>query len=443
MHKHERNKKYLVLGMGKSGRAAAQFLLAKGYQVVGVDDNLEAMLDDPVMAQLCAEGLVISTDLNGLWGKGIDQVVCSPGIPSEHPVLASAKQKGIEVIGEVELACRYAKGICIGVTGTNGKTTVTLMLEHILNHSGLKAKAVGNVGVPLISEVDNSSHEVFVVELSSYQLETMSTKVLSHALILNITPDHLDRYPGMCEYIRAKFLIVDLLKSGGQCHIHESVRPMIPDGVSHTNLKTYGTDSSCDLCYGQRIFYGKTSPSLPLPEAFDRFHAHDLENIMAVYAVCREMGVSDSSFIEGVLTFKKLPHRIEFIRSCNDVSYYNDSKGTNIDAVIRAVEAMPAPVILIAGGVGKGCSFFSWIEKFSGKVKRICAIGEAAPSLKNELGKFIAVEIFDDLSSAVKAASTLAERGDVILLSPGCASFDMFKNYEHRGNEFKRIVNAL
>jgi len=437
------NSRYLVIGLGKSGRAAAHFLLQEGFQVKAVDDNLEALLDDPEITQLRDMGLLLISNSQGVWDGGVDTVVSSPGVPSDHPLHDAARERGIEVIGEIELACRYAKGCCIGVTGTNGKTTVTLMLEHVLNHSGYKAKAVGNVGVPLIAEINNRDHEILVIELSSYQLETLSTPVLSHALILNITPDHLDRYAGMNDYISSKFAIVKALKEGGICYIHESVRSLITQDVNVESIRTYGKDPTCDLHCRQQTFYHKNLGTLPLPSAFDQFQEHEIENIMAVYSTCQAMGVSESAFIEGVLTFKKLPHRIEFVRRCNNVAYYNDSKGTNIDAVIRAVEAMGSPVILIAGGVNKGCSFFSWIEKFSGKVKRICAIGEAAPSLKNELGKSIAVEIFDDLTTAVKVASKEAEQGDVILLSPGCASFDMFKNYEHRGNEFKRIVNAL
>lgn len=436
-------KKWLVVGLGKSGRAAAHYLLSKGCHVVGADDHLAAIESDPSILQLCEKGLVLAKSCDRVFQEGIEAVVCSPGVPSDHVLLAQAKSLGLEVIGEVELACRQIQACCIGITGTNGKTTTTLLLEHILKQSGIRAKAVGNVGIPLIAELEAADHEVFVIELSSYQLETLSSKVLSQALILNITPDHLDRYSGMEGYIRAKFEILGALKEGGSCFIHESVKALIPQDISPSLVKTYGTDPSCDLSCRNGAFYFQNQAPIPVPQVFSQWMAHDVENIMAAYATCRALGVSDSAFFQGILTFKKLPHRIEFVRRHAEVDYYNDSKGTNVDAVIRAVEAMPGPVVLIAGGVSKNCSFLTWIEKFSGKVKRIYAIGEAAPLLKNELDSSIPVMIVDDLFAAVMAASTVARKGDVVLLSPGCASTDMFKNYEHRGDEFKRLVNAL
>ena len=270
--------------------------------------------------------------------KDFDAIVVSPGISFNTSIYQEALHSGIEIIGEVELALRHISKSCIGVTGTNGKTTVTLLLEHVLNKNGVAAKAVGNVGVPLTSMI-NDPAEVFVIELSSYQLETMHSKVLNIALLLNITPDHLERYGNMVEYAKAKAKIFDCIKEFGNSNISEKCYLDWEELFSEQDLYFYDRD---------KTILKHIAPKSP----------HDADNILAAYYICRQFGIGAEQFALAEKLFVKPPHRIEFIKTINGIHFIDDSKGTNIDAVIKAVDSVNGPVILIAGGVDKGVFLF-------------------------------------------------------------------------------------
>lgn len=429
-----KGKKVLVIGLGISGSAAAHFLVDQGAHVHGVDRNV---IND-------IKGITIALDSSPCDVAGFDLVVVSPGIPRIHPLYQAAIGSGVETIGEIELGCRFINQPMIGITGTNGKTTVTLLITHVLNKSRFKAKALGNVGLPLTKEIAHvSKDDILVVELSSYQLETLSCQVLDAAVILNITPDHLDRYPDMEAYAKAKFHIASCLKPGAPVYVEAAAMKNYGSLFHGTSGKTYGYSSNDDIFTDLRGLFVNGEIELTLPKAFHGEKSHDIENMMAAYAICRQIGVMPEQFFEALESFKKPSHRIEFILRNNGISYYDDSKGTNIDAVIRAVEQMDGPVVLIAGGVDKGSAYTPWIEAFNGKVKRICAIGQAAKKIEKDLSHAVSVKIYDSLEGAVRAASDLAEDGDSVLLSPGCSSFDMFRDYAHRGEEFQRLVNHL
>ena len=434
--------KVLVIGLGVSGRAAAKLLLNKGEQVVVADKRSRELQHDPEILPLLKRGVVLVDDsVQSL--QGFSYVVASPGVPQGHALYLAALQSGIELIGEIELACRYALGRMVGITGTNGKTTVTLLIEHVLNAVGKKALALGNVGLPLTAKIGElQTDTIAVLELSSFQLETLQQKVLDCALLLNITPDHLDRYADMEEYARAKIQIGACLKNGDAFFVEEK---------TYGDFRTLFEDKPCQL-YGydptstfhtdlQRVFFrGRSEFAL---DTHVRKKSHDLENILAAYAVCHFFGVPADLFLAATRTFVKPKHRIQFVREIGGVCYYDDSKGTNIDAVKRAVQALPGQIILIAGGVDKGAPYTSWIEAFAGKVRCILAIGEAKEKLKTELGSAIDVFLEDDLKSAVLHARNLAQPQENVLLSPGCSSFDMFRDYAHRGDEFQSLVNSL
>lgn len=347
--------------------------------------------------------------------SSIDQVVVSPGVPRTHPLYREAVQRGIEVIGEVELACRSIRTPVVAVTGTNGKTTVTQLIEHIYIHAGRPVKLLGNGGVPLTSEIGAVTDETIVLELSSFQLETMSCPIIDAAAVLNITPDHLDRYAGMEEYAKAKMHIRHCLKRGGALFVEEQT------------LKQYG-------------YLLEGFPCTPYGPSLNDQKTHDVENFIAASALCRHMGIPSEKILAAYESFRKPPHRIEFVEKIAGVSYYNDSKGTNLDAVIRCVESLPSPIILIAGGVDKGAPYTSWIKPFQGKVKMILTLGQAAPLIERDLQSHFPLRRCRDLPEAVSAATKLSVAGDQIVLSPGCASFDMFRDYAHRGEEFKRLV---
>lgn len=428
----------LVIGLGVSGVAAVHFLLDRGAHVHGVDRN-----SAPLEAHnLQARGATVGLDSDAIDIGRFDLVVVSPGIPHTHSLYLAAQAAGIETIGELELGCRFVKQRMIGITGTNGKTTVTLLVAHVLNHDGYqKAKALGNVGVPLTKEIDAAeADDILVVELSSYQLDTLNTPVLDAAVILNITPDHLDRYHNMEAYALAKFHIGTCLKKGAPLYIEKSTMQNYGHLVNLRSAYTYGYEQQDAIFTDLQELFVNDQKVASLPTAYRGKRSHDLENVMAAYALCQTFGITPSQFFTALASFKKPSHRIEFVAERGGVSYYDDSKGTNIDAVIRAVEQMQGRVVVIAGGVDKGSAYTPWIEAFQGKVKAICAIGHAAAKIEQQLSHAIPVTVHESLEEAVHAASSLADAGENVLLSPGCSSFDMFRDYVHRGEEFQRLV---
>lgn len=460
----------LVVGLGLSGRSAASFLLRRGAKVLAVDRSQEVLDNNQSVADLKAIGMQVCNEclfnLENL--KHFNLIVVSPGIPKTNPIYQRASELGIEIIGEVELALREVSQRCVGITGTNGKTTVTLLVTHILNHSGVKAVALGNVGIPITAAIDkwsNNDAEVFVLELSSFQLETLKCRCLDFGVLLNITPDHLDRYDSMEDYALAKISILNCIKENGSIFVEdkclEAFRPLFMSALTaniSVSSVSYGYTSKCTIYSdSQKVYLNNFCSSTEarsilekkqqfmLPSQYQNLQSHDIENIMAAFALCHSLNVPVQSFLDGLSTFKKPPHRIEFVRTYSEISYYDDSKGTNIDAVIRAVDSIQATgkIILIAGGVDKGFPYTSWLTAFDQKVKSICAIGQSAEKIKNDLGNSIPVILLETLELAVQHATDLASPGDAILLSPGCSSYDMFKDYVHRGKEFQRVVNNI
>lgn len=438
-----KGKKVLVIGLGISGLSAALFLQKQHSFVHAVDKSIEALKNKDEVIALCQNGMTIASDDETLDLSGFDLVVVSPGIPKSHHLYAGAKAAGIEVIGEIELGCRSALQPMIGITGTNGKTTVTLLVAHVLNFAGKKARPIGNVGIPLTREIALSNlDEILVAELSSYQLETLTCKVFDAGAILNITPDHLDRYKGMQEYAEAKFHLKDCLKNGAPLYIEEKAMKEFGTLLKGFSAKTYGYGIDCSTKTDLASLSVDAS-KCPLPASLQGFCSHDLENVMAASSICMHFGVSLQDFFKAYRTFKKPSHRIEFVCSINGISYYDDSKGTNIDAVVRAVERMQGSVVLIAGGVDKGAAYTPWISAFQNKVDHICAIGQAAEKIKDQLGSAMPVHVCTTLEEAVKCAAYLAKPGQSVLLSPGCSSFDMFRDYVHRGEQFQSFVRQL
>ena len=397
--------KTLIIGMGKSGRGAARFLQKLGHEVVGVDQNpFEMEGVRPLAIQ-----------------ETFDLVVLSPGVSPSHV----EAQRECEVIGEAELAFRHMKNRCIGITGTNGKTTLTLLITHVLSCAGVKARALGNVGESLCEYLLNPDpEEVVVAELSSFQLETMTSSPFDYGVILNITPDHLDRYPSFEAYVKAKCRLGELVK--GELVVCKEVEKEFGRLLPLGKLKVVNADSYLQLTkkerYWQILGYDKA---------------------LCAFAVCEKFGVSWGGFKEACKTFQKPQHRLEYIGEISDVRFYNDSKGTNIEAALYAVKAIEGSICLIAGGKSKGDSFEKWKKAFPGKVREIFAIGETAMQIEQELNGAVPVRCFQNLQKAVQSAYKEAHKGEAILLSPGCASFDQFSNYEERGEKFKECVFEL
>jgi UDP-N-acetylmuramoylalanine--D-glutamate ligase len=406
-------KRALIIGFGASGQAAASFLRRRGWEVTAVDRR-------PV-----GEGVLPETA--PLAVRSFDLVVASPGVSPGHPLYRAAVADGVPVVGEAALALRACKNPCAAVTGTNGKTTVTLLTTHVLNACGRCAQALGNVGTPLTQAVDVlAPGDIVVAELSSFQLETMEGPLFDVGVILNITPDHLDRYPSMEVYAEAKWRLALCMKGGKRVYAQrEAARAFRPPAPF------------CALEEG-----GEEVESL-LPVRYRKGTKGDRENALAAWALCREFGVTPGRFIQGLQTFVKPSHRMEFVGVYRGVHYVDDSKGTNLDAVIQAVEGAEGPVVLIAGGVDKGASYAAWIGPFRNKVKQVIVLGEAADKIASDLSAAYAVERVDSLEAAVRRACAIACPGDTVLLSPGCASYDMFRDYAHRGEEFQRLVKEV
>ena len=380
--------KALVLGFGVSGIAAARLLRAQGVEVIAVDRNPQ-------------KGVLPESPPPSL--DGIDLLVVSPGIPASHPIVQQAAALGIARVGEIDLAFRALRNVAVGVTGSNGKTTAVSLIVHALNRSGRRARALGNIGAPL-SEYALAADpgEILVVELSSFQLESLQQRCLDLALVLNITPNHLDRHASFAEYAAAKLHIRECLKETGRC--------------------------------------------LVSAEVAERFGLHEerfggsYETLEAAHAVCRHLGLTEEEWKAALDSFQKPPHRMEFVAEKGGIAFYNDSKATSVDAVLYAMSSLEGPLILLAGGTHKGSSYAPWIEAFRGKVKSVIAFGPAGVLIEEELRGKIPCVHFLRLDEAFAAAVKQGIRGDRILLSPGGASFDQFRNYEERGEKYREMV---
>lgn len=437
-------KNALVVGLGLSGLSAAEFLIKHGWQVAATDKNVSKVLQNPEVQLLLTKGVPILNEEEDFCLESFQLAILSPGVHPEQLLVKKIKEAKIECIGEAELAFRFLQQPAVGITGTNGKTTVTLLIEHVLDYSGIHSAALGNVGVPLARHLSTLPKDAVVcAELSSFQLETMQKKILDCAVILNITPDHLDRYKNLQEYAKAKAKIADVIKPEGKLFIEDECYMTYRSLFSDEKVERYGYDLSLACATDLKSLYRNQQKVAELPKQLQGKKSHEIENFMAAFMVASHFGVSVEKFMEAYATFIKPHHRLEYVKEIEGVQFINDSKGTNIDAVIRAVESMDRPTILIAGGVHKGSSYTPWIEKFSEKVKKVFAIGEAAPIIQSELHAHLPVELCSDLEDAVKKGFKEASKGDVILLSPGCSSFDMFRDYAHRGDEFVRIVKGV
>lgn len=393
--------KVLILGLGISGKAAASLLLAQGKQVIAIDRRANEIRVE--VAPLLAKGLSLEGE-DFVWPTDLALAILSPGIPLTHPLVLRAKQRGIPVIGEIEFALQHLPNRCIGVTGSNGKTTTVLLTTHVLNQAGIRARALGNVGVGLSSyclEVDPA--EILVIELSSFQLELLEARCLEMALVVNILPNHLDRYSSMEEYAKAKMRIGGCVKEGGKLFVPKKV--------------------------------AQEYPSL-LPKKWEIYEE-------AAWTLCRELGVAKETFAKAEKTFQKPPHRIEWAGNVRGVEYYNDSKSSNVEATLFALKKFSGPIVLIVGGTDKGSSYLPWVAACQGKVKRVIAYGAAAEKIEKEIGRELPFEKKERLRDAVFLAHQIATASDVVLLSPGCSSYDQFRSFEQRGDVFKQIVREL
>ena len=445
-------KNVLVVGAGISGLGAAHVLIRHGYQVLISDlhDNIKDLKEKQTLLEL---GVIFKFGAQAeILLKNIDTVVVSPVVPLENPIVAAALKKGIPVISEVELAYRMTKAPILAVTGTNGKTTTTTLLGDMINDSGIPFALAGNMGISLSREAELvPENGLIAAEISSFQLEFIDTFRPKAAVILNITPDHMERHHTMENYVETKARIFENMGED-QCillNAEDSYTPYLTK-KAHAEVCLFSTkktvkEGACLLDdtlvlkrHGQEIVLAKI-------QDIQLKGNQNYENILAASFLAYEGGIPVESIRHAILSFKGLPHRIEFVGTFNGISYYNDSKATNVDAAIKGMEEFNKPVILIAGGHDKGTPLNSFMEAAKKHVKHLILIGEAASRFKVEAEKFhiTSVVLASDMEEAVKKGKELAGEGDTVLLSPACSSFDMYSSFEERGLHFKRIVNKL
>jgi UDP-N-acetylmuramoylalanine--D-glutamate ligase len=442
-------KKVLVVGLARTGIATALFCAERGARVTASEERAESELAETA-AKLRTAGVAL--EFGGHRPETFlqqDLIVPSPGVPPTMHALAAARTANIPVWSEIELAWRFLRGRLICITGSNGKTTTTSLIGHVLETAGFPVQVAGNIGTPLISRVDISSDASFtVVEASSFQLESISAFRPDIAVLLNITPDHLDRHGSIEAYGAAKARIFEnqTALDAAVINADDAVAPeYAPDGPRvFWFSRSKHVASGCYVRGGEIVFRcdGVESVLLELKTIGLR-GGHNIENVLAAAAAARLAGVEPAAIAEGVRTFAGVEHRIEYVATISGVEYFNDSKATNVDATLKALDAFPGNVLVILGGKDKGSDYRILRQALRSHARMALLIGSAADKIESQLAGVIPVERSETLARAVEAASKRARPGDTVLLAPACASFDQFENYEHRGRVFKKLVREL
>ncbi len=447
-----KNKKVLVFGSGISGIGAGKLLEQVGASVVLYDGKetldkevLKAQLGDDTKAE------IILGELSEEVMETLDLVVMSPGVPTDLPVVLKMRDMGIPIWGEVELAYTYGKGDVLAITGTNGKTTTTALLGEIMKNYKESVFVVGNIGNPYTAAaLEMREDSVAVAEMSSFQLETIHEFRPKVSAILNITPDHLNRHHTMEAYIKAKEDIAKNQTKEDTCVLNyeDEVTRKIGENVK-ANVLYFSSQRKLDrgiyLDDGNIILRQDEEILVCNVNELKLLGTHNYENVMAAVAMAAAYGTPMEVIRRTIKEFAGVEHRIEFVREKDGVAYYNDSKGTNPDAAIKGIQAMNRPTVLIGGGYDKDSEYEEWIQAFDGKVKLLVLVGATKEKIAEAAERvgFVSYVMTDSFEEAVEKCIEAAEPGDAVLLSPACASWGMFKNYEERGDKFKELVNCL
>lgn len=443
-------KRVLVLGLGRSGLASALFLKSQGARVTVSDSKSEDQLRDQIPA-LLDEGIAVETGGHAARTlQNQDIVVVSPGVPVDAPPIVQARNLGHAVIGEIELAAQFLKGPIVAITGSNGKTTTTTLVGEILKAGGLETLVGGNIGTPAISFAGKaSSNTAVVLEISSFQLETICTFRPKIAVILNITPDHLDRHRTFAAYVDAKARIFENQTAEDYSLLNADV-PTCVELAGRTRAQVVWFTRKREIESGAFVREGKIIVRVKGPEQqimpmseIPLKGAHNLENVLAAVGAGVLMGCSGESIRAAVRNFKAVEHRLEYVATIRGVEYYNDSKATNVDATIKALESFPANVHLILGGKDKGSDYSVLNDLLRERVKAVYTVGAAAAKIESQIKGAAKITSAGTIEAAVRQAAAAAQPGDVVVLAPACASFDQFQNYEHRGRVFKEQVHDL
>lgn len=442
-------RKAVVVGLASTGVSAARFLAKCGASVTATD--LRPLEELSGAAALKEAGVEIKAGTHeGVDFAGGELVVVSPGVPSDSPLLKMAREKGAEVISDIELAYRFIDSPVLAVAGTNGKTTTTELLGEVLRNAGRRVFVGGNIGTPAIEYVENGGGADFcVLEISSFHLETTDTFNPRVGILLNITEDHLDRYRDFTHYAETKFRLFENQGKDDYAVVNVNdpvIAKKVALGLSGTVVPftVWGTLNEGLYYTGEEIVYRRAGvEELYAVKDFRLKGIHNIENMMAVIAASRLAGVPREVIMRTFVAFKGLAHRMELVRVLDGVTYIDDSKGTNIGALAMALKGTETPVVLIAGGRDKGGDYGVLSDLVKEKVRLLVLIGEARFRIKDALGALTETVMASSLEEAVRAARERAAEGDTVLLSPACSSFDMFKSYKERGDLFKALVEAL
>ena len=447
-----KNKRVLVVGLGKSGLSSALFLRGLGAQVTVSDTRSAEALAKEIPALLDA-GIMVESGGHGLLTfRRQDLIVVSPGIPMDTPEVKQAKAFGLTVIGELELASRFLKGKVVAITGSNGKTTTTTLLGKIFAEAGEPTLVGGNIGLPVIDLVAKSTADtVSILEVSSFQLETIEAFRPWIAVVLNITPDHLDRHGNFENYAAAKTRITERQEADDFLVLNAEDKPtqMV---AAKTRAQIYWFSGRRAVkrgafVHGESIFFlakegGKPEAIMPVAEIALK-GAHNIENVLSAVCAARLAGIPAEKIRASVAGFKGVEHRLEFVRLLRGVEFYNDSKATNVDAAMKAVTSFAGGIHLIMGGKDKNSDYGAMAELLKERVKIVYTIGSAAEKIEHQLQGVVKIVSAETMQAAVAEASKTAVAGDVVLLAPACSSFDQFENYEQRGQVFRQLVNDL
>ena len=445
-----KNKRVLVVGLGRSGAASAIFLQERGAKVTVSDSKSEAQLQNDVPA-LLDRGISIEAGRHGeRTFRDQDLIVVSPGVPSDQPQLQQARALGIPVIGEVELAFRHLQGKVLAITGSNGKTTTTSLVGEILEKSGKQTLVGGNIGTPVISLVGKSTPETnLVLEISSFQLETIARFRPWIAAILNITPDHLDRHHTFQAYVDAKARIFENQEAGDFAILNadDSACVALRSRVK-SELYWFSRKQEVErgaYLKGDQVIFRRNGTGQPVlrRNEIQLKGEHNVENVLAAVAMSMLAGCTPDQVRRAVMEFRAVEHRLELVTSINGVTFYNDSKATNVDATIKALESFPGNIHIILGGKDKGSDYTLLNPLLRERVKRAYLIGAAAEKIASQIKGAAPLVHSGTLEHAVRQAFDAARPGDVVVLAPACASFDQFENYEQRGRVFNELVFLL
>ncbi len=445
-----KGKRVLVVGLGKSGVASAQFLHERGARVTASDAKAEDDLRADIRTLLDL-GVAVETGGHGeRTFRQQDLIVVSPGVPTNVPQLEQARAMGIPVIGEIELASRFLKGHIVAITGSNGKTTTTALAGDVIAWGGYESQVGGNIGTPAISLVHEATDDTYnVLEVSSFQLETIQRFHPEIAVVLNVTPDHLDRHGSFERYLAAKNRIFENQTAGDFAVLNadDAQASRLGEAIK-AQVRWFSRQK--EVAQGAFVREGRIvhrddsgeheiMPASEIPLK----GSHNLENVLAAVCIGMIIPCEPHRIRAAVKEFKAVEHRLEYVTSINGVQFYNDSKATNVDATIKALESFPGNIHIILGGKDKGSPYTVLNPLLKERAKRVYTIGAAAPKIEKEIAGAAEIVHAETMDVAVRRAFDAAQPGDVVLLAPACASFDQFESYEHRGRVFKELVHAL